>query len=140
MNEAPPQKPARARLPLVAAGVVAALAIGAVLALRPSVIEAYPEELAGVGIVVKSESSGMLIGRVIDGGPAADAGLRAGDRIVAIDGESTDGRALASIVAQLRGRPDSEVVLQVTGAAGPSIVTVKRRVLARGAGNTYAPH
>ena len=45
-------------------------------------------------------AGGALVGAVASGGPAADAGLRTGDRITAIDGKPVaDSNALISVIA-----------------------------------------
>ncbi len=101
-------------------------------------LQAYPNELAGVGVVVQSTDQGHTIASIIPGGPAAAAGLSVGDRIVAVDGSPTGGRPLASVVNALRGREGSEVVLKVASAKGDSIVTLQRKLLARN-GDGYKP-
>ena len=48
----------------------------------------------------------------------------------------TTGRSLATIVASLRGREGSAVLLKVQDDAGSTVVTVTRKLLAR-KGNDY---
>ena len=47
------------------------------------------------------------------GDPAERAGLRAGDRILGIDGESTDGMSLADALQRLRGEAGTSVGVSV---------------------------
>lgn len=103
-------------------------------------IEAYPDELAGIGIVLKKGAGGHVVERLVDGGPAAGAGLKVGDRIVAVDGENVSGKELASVVDALRGREGTDVILNVAGAGGArSVVSVRRMALSR-AGGGYSAH
>jgi carboxyl-terminal processing protease len=44
----------------------------------------------GLGIELKADGGALMIVRVIPGSPAEQAGIRAGDRITAVDGKSTE--------------------------------------------------
>jgi carboxyl-terminal processing protease len=48
---------------------------------------------------------------VAQGSPAARAGLRAGDELVAIDGASASGTDVVSVARRLEGPPGSALVL-----------------------------
>jgi regulator of sigma E protease len=52
-----------------------------------------------------------VLGQVIEGAPASRAGLRAGDRVVAIDGVAVS--EWQEVVAAVRDRPDAPLVLEV---------------------------
>ena len=68
----------------------------------------------GLGLEVQSASEGAV--RVVapmPGGPAARAGLAAGDLIVRVDGESLGGVALADAIAKMRGPPGTAVSITV---------------------------
>ncbi|HZE87784.1 MAG TPA: S41 family peptidase, partial [Methylomirabilota bacterium] len=49
----------------------------------------------------------------IDGGPAQKAGLKAGDIIISVDGQSVAGWTLAQTVDKIRGQKGTDVTLQV---------------------------
>ncbi|UUU22559.1 S41 family peptidase [Streptomyces sp. DSM 40750] len=66
--------------------------------------EALDGEYTGVGLWARLERDGRIeVTRVQDGSPAAGAGIRAGDRLVSVDGEKVDGRPVTEVVALLRG-------------------------------------
>lgn len=67
----------------------------------------------GLGIEVGMRDAQITVIRVIDGNPAAKAGLEAGDRIVQIDGESTVTMGLSEAVDHMRGEPGTTVTLHV---------------------------
>lgn len=70
----------------------------------------------GVGIYIElnKENGGRLtVARPIPDTPASDAGLQAGDVILAIDGETTLGYTIDDAQAKLRGPLGSEVVLKI---------------------------
>ena len=62
-----------------------------------------PEDLAACTVV--TATCAMVVVSPLDGSPAEDAGLRAGDRILAIDGRSTAGESVNSLVFEVRARP-----------------------------------
>jgi C-terminal processing protease CtpA/Prc len=102
-------------------------------------LQAYPDQLVGIGAVVQTSAEGHVVDRLIPGGPAAAAGLKAGDRIVAVNGDPTDGKTLATVVDSLRGKDGTPVVLTVSNAGGTASVTIVRRPLARANGGEYQP-
>ncbi|MBR4615772.1 MAG: PDZ domain-containing protein, partial [Kiritimatiellae bacterium] len=72
-------------------------------------------EFEGVGIEFAILSDTLTVQSVIGGGPAEASGLRPGDKIVAIDGESVAGIGLTNddVRARLRGPKGSQVVVTV---------------------------
>jgi carboxyl-terminal processing protease len=74
-------------------------------------------EFGGVGLQIQADDDGVpVIVEVIEGTPAARAGLAAGDRLVAIDGVSTRGGEAAEPTSRLRGKPGTKVVVSVERA------------------------
>ncbi|WP_326582404.1 S41 family peptidase [Streptomyces sp. NBC_00487] len=66
--------------------------------------EALDGEYTGVGLWTRRERDGRIeVTRVQGGSPAAGAGIRAGDRLVSVDGEKVDGRPVTEVVSLLRG-------------------------------------
>lgn len=77
--------------------------------------EALDGEYTGVGLWTRLERDGRIeVTRVQGGSPAARAGIRAGDRLVGVDGEKVDGRPVTEVVSLLRG----DAIDEGTGNAG----------------------
>ncbi|MGL4593319.1 MAG: S41 family peptidase, partial [Thermoguttaceae bacterium] len=69
--------------------------------------------LVGLGVELRSDRESLLIVRVIQGSPAAEGGLRDGDRILSVDGLSTKGRDTDSAANLLQGPEGTTTTLQV---------------------------
>ncbi len=70
-------------------------------------------QFGGVGIEVTPEYGILKIITPIDDTPAAKAGLKAGDYIVAIDGKLVSEMSLQDAVDQMRGKPGSQVTMTI---------------------------
>ena len=82
----------------------------------------------GVGITVeRTDDKKIVIRAVQDGSPAAKAGVKVGDQIVAIDGESMVDRSLSDVVAHLRGAIGAPVNVSVRREAGGEAVLAMKR-------------
>jgi carboxyl-terminal processing protease len=80
----------------------------------------------GVGVWVHRTADGQLrVLSVQKGSPAAAAGLRRGDTLLAVAGQSVAGRSVADVVSQLRGAVGSVVSVQVR--RGSALLTVQLR-------------
>jgi len=88
-------------------------------------------EFGGIGIQITVTGSQLKIISPLVGTPAYRAGLMAGDRIVEIDGESTDGITLDEAVRRLKGKAGTEVTITVihAGSSQRETVTVKREII-----------
>lgn len=67
----------------------------------------------GIGIRLVVDERGVVLEEAFWGGAAHEAGLRKGDRLIAIDGESTVGEAIGPVVEALRGGAGTNVRLMV---------------------------
>ncbi len=70
-------------------------------------------EFGGLGIEVTQEEGFVKVVSPIDGTPADDAGIEAGDFITHVDGESVLGLGLDSAVDLMRGPVGSEIIITV---------------------------
>ena len=87
-------------------------------------------QYAGIGVEVSTVGDATLVGEVYPGGPSAAAGLRRGDRLVAVEGQPMRGLPLDSVVARTRGTPGSPVRVTIArGAAEPMELTLTRAVV-----------
>ena len=85
------------------------------------------EDLASCTVV--TTTCAMVVVSPLDGSPAEDAGLRAGDRIVAIDGDSTTGESVNSLVFEVRGEAGTDVTLTVERNDERIDITITRAVI-----------
>lgn len=90
-------------------------------------------EFAGIGANLGQMPEGITLSAVFPGGPAERSGLRGGDRILAIDGESADGMSIADALQRLRGEPGTSVGVSVRRSKTNETVdvVVERAALAR---------
>ena len=78
-----------------------------------------PPHFAGIGVVVNPEHQGLLVVRVFNSSPAAQAGLKDGEVIVGVDGHRLEGLSAEASTALIKGQPGTAVHLQVEyGAKG----------------------
>jgi len=86
-------------------------------------------EFEGIGAFVDMDETGTLvIAGVFEGGPAESAGVRDGDRVLAVDGISIVGSTLYEAIGLIRGPAGSDVTLLIEreGTAEPFEITVTR--------------
>lgn len=66
--------------------------------------DALDGQYTGVGLWARRERDGRIeVTKVASGSPAADAGIRRGDRLRSVDGRKADGRPVTEVVSALRG-------------------------------------
>ena len=65
-------------------------------------------EYGGIGALIQKQGEYVVITEPYEGFPAQKAGLKAGDRIVEIDGESAIGRNSSEVSEKLKGVPGSD--------------------------------
>ncbi|MFE2278335.1 S41 family peptidase [Streptomyces sp. NPDC059454] len=70
--------------------------------------DALDGRYTGVGLWAREREGRIEVTKVGDDTPAADAGIRAGDRLRSVDGEQVDGRPVTEVVSLLRGETTGE--------------------------------
>ncbi|MFN6951973.1 MAG: S41 family peptidase [Albidovulum sp.] len=85
-------------------------------------------EFGGLGIEVTQEQGFIKVVSPMDGTPAAEAGIQAGDFITHVDGESVLGLTLDEAVDRMRGPVGSEIVVTIAreGTEEPFDVSIIR--------------
>jgi carboxyl-terminal processing protease len=79
----------------------------------------------GIEIAVTPEDSTLTVMNVLEGTPAEKAGLLARDKIVEIDGASTEGFTTRDALVKMRGEPGTDVVLGIVRKDYPDKLTFK---------------
>jgi len=77
--------------------------------------ETVDQEFGGIGIEIlfDPKTKQLMVVRPLVGTPAYEAGIRAGDKILRIDGQSTQGLSGDDAIARMRGEPGQPVTLSI---------------------------
>src|SRR3569623_3664087 len=88
-------------------------------------------QFGGVGIEVTQEDGLIKVISPIDGTPASRAGIKTGDRIAGIDGNSIAGLPLNEAIDKMRGPAGSKITLTILreGEKKPFDVTLTRAIV-----------
>ncbi len=82
----------------------------------------------GIGAMVTIKDGQLTVIAPIAGTPAEKAGIRPGDKILTIDGNSTQGMSLEEAVLKIQGGPGTQVTIQVLhqGEGTPITLVITR--------------
>lgn len=84
----------------------------------------------GLGVEVRGEKQGLVVLNVLPGSPALEAGVKEGDLIIAIDGQTLAGMVGEEAANRLQGKAGTRVALSIRrGEANPKVIFVDRREL-----------
>ncbi|WP_298218741.1 S41 family peptidase [Halothiobacillus sp.] len=88
-------------------------------------------KFGGLGLQVGTKDKVITVISPIDDTPAQKAGIKAGDRIVKINGELTQGLDLEKAVKMMRGDPGTKITLTLVrdGVDKPFDVTLERAII-----------
>jgi len=88
-----------------------------------------PPHFTGIGVQVNPVKGALLIGRVFDSSPAQRAGLKGGEKIIAVNGRDLSTISDEAAVAMIKGVPGTDVTLVVQAAPGPHGTPGARRTV-----------
>jgi carboxyl-terminal processing protease len=81
----------------------------------------------GLGVELKSIENALLIVKTITGSPAERAGIRSGDRIVAVDGRTVQELSTDQAANMLQGQEGTTVQVTITSPGQlPRVISVRR--------------
>lgn len=83
-------------------------------------------QFAGIGAMLQNTDDGVVVQGLMDGHPAALSGLKPGDRILSVDGESAQDLRLDSVVELIRGQEGVPVTIEVMRDSGLQRVEINR--------------
>ena len=84
---------------------------------------------SGIGVGVLQSSGGLIVASLHPGGPASAAGIRAGDTIVAVNGQPVAHVSIAEALARFTGPVGSRVQIDALRGGETFRVTVRRAVV-----------
>jgi carboxyl-terminal processing protease len=132
---------AEQRLEIPQAVVVLEYLCGATNSLDPYSAYLTPDQLndvyaqiegnfVGLGVELKAQDGVLVIVRVISGSPAEESGVRTGDRILSVDGQSTASLSTERAANLLQGVDGSMVALSLAAPGQqPRQLNIRRRVV-----------
>lgn len=89
-------------------------------------LEQKKNAYVGIGVTIQATEAGYYIQKVSEGGPAEEAGLLAGDVIIAVDGTSVADMAIEEGKQLVQGKAGTKVELTVDRAGEQKTFTITR--------------
>lgn len=88
-------------------------------------------QYGGIGSLIQQRDEYILITNPYENFPAQKAGLRAGDKIIKIDGNSVKGKSASEVSDLLKGAKDTEVTLKIerNNEENPLDISVTREII-----------
>lgn len=80
--------------------------------------QSIEQQTVGIGVVVNAHEKGVLVSEIISNGPAANAGIKAGDIITQANNVSLVGLPLNEAISHITGAENTTVSLQILRADG----------------------
>lgn len=83
----------------------------------------------GIGVTVSKINDEFIISKIYEGGPSEKAGVKPGDKIVAVDKKSIEGMELSEIVSLIKGDAGTTVDIDVIRGDKTLTITVTRETI-----------
>lgn len=77
--------------------------------------------VAGIGVQLSSKDGRFVVVTPLEGSPALEAGIKAGDVIEAVDGKPVQGLEMPSVVQMILGKPGTMVKIKIRRSDGTQI-------------------
>ncbi|MGH7731824.1 MAG: PDZ domain-containing protein [Candidatus Eiseniibacteriota bacterium] len=96
----------------------------------PNYRDDRPLEYCHVGLQLERRRGAVVVMGVVEGSPAAGAGIALGDEVVALDGTRAQGLDLVALTRRMEGRPGRRLTLVIRrNAVERTVRLVRRRLL-----------
>lgn len=82
-------------------------------------------QYGGIGALIRTSGDYVIISEPYEGFPAYNSGLKAGDKIVEIDGKSVKGKNSQDISELLKGEPNTEILLGIERINAEKTIDIK---------------
>ncbi|NCA75841.1 MAG: PDZ domain-containing protein [Alphaproteobacteria bacterium] len=79
-------------------------------------------QYGGIGALIHQQGNAVVISEPYEGSPAHKAGLKAGDRIIELNGKPTAGKSYEDVSSILKGQSGSMVHLRIQREGEPGII------------------
>jgi peptidase, S41 family len=80
----------------------------------------------GIGVEVTNDNNKVKVSKVFDDTPAKKAGIKVGDYITKVNGESTEGKTLSEVVSSIKNAKSKEVEITITRDNQEKVLKVTR--------------
>ena len=80
----------------------------------------------GIGVEVTNDNNKVKVTKVFDDTPAKKAGIKVGDYITKVNGESTEGKTLSEVVSSIKNAKSKEIEITVTRDNQEKVLKVTR--------------
>ena len=80
----------------------------------------------GIGVEVTSDNNKVKVTKVFDDTPAKKAGIKVGDYIIKVNGESTEGKTLSEVVSSIKNAKSKDVEITITRDNQEKVLKVTR--------------
>ena len=95
----------------------------------PGYREAHPYEYVHVGLQLERESAHVKVVAVVEGSPAFQAGIVAGDELIAVNSRAVSNLGWSELGSRLEGLPGTEIVLTLRRGEHERTYHLRRRRL-----------
>ncbi len=85
-------------------------------------------QYGGVGALIQKQGDFIIVAEPYEGKPAHLAGIKAGDKILEVDGKSVEGKSTSDVSTILKGQPgtDVKVLIERPGVDSPIEIELER--------------